>query len=199
LILAWVVGNASILLVPKIYSNNSRRIEESALVFLIKLLNDPSIYQNNEEYLIPLGFEEDMKSFSNGEYYTNGRLCLISQPEDIFDDNVIGFSRNILNEFINFRDSLGNSGYTYGVIQIPRNVQKIEYADFEKLNKKNIYFFTVRHYLKGFGIYMVEIHLTLNSKVQNPFEYTFHVSIENNKIIGCNISLKGDFEFEIDC
>lgn len=172
-------------------------IEERALVFLIDVLKDPELYAN-EDILLPLDFEEDMKFFKREEYYSNGKLCLISEPEDIFDQSMIGTSRDILTGFNGFKDSL-ESDYKPISINLPLSVIRMDYKSYLEKDNRFSYFFTVRHHLRYQNVSLVQIHITPCEKAENPFEYTFYIYFDEDKIVNWNISIMGDFEFDIDC
>lgn len=172
-------------------------IEERALVFLIDALTKPDLYAN-ENLLLPLDFEEDMKFFKKGNYYSNGKLCLTSDPEDIFDRSVIGASRDILTGFNKFKDSL-ESNYESKSIDLPLSVNSMNYRTYIEKEYQYSYFFILRHHLKAQNISLVQIHITPYEKYENPFEYTFHIYFDGDKVANWNVSMTGDFEFDIDC
>ena len=177
--------------------SQSQDIERNALVFLIGVLNDPYL-SSNEDTILPLDFEEDMECFKKGKYYSNGKLCLISWPEDIFDQSVMGASRDILSGFSEFRNNL-KTDYKPKSIELPSIINKMDYLSYTDKGKQYSYFFTVRHHINTQNIYLVQIHVTPFEKSRNPFEYTFHIYFDGDKIANWNVSMMGDFEFDIDC
>lgn len=173
-------------------------IENQALITLIGILNDSTLYEK-EDILLPIDFKKDMMFFREGNYYSNGKLCLITEPEDIFDKAIIGSSRNILTQFYAFRDSISESSYLPKVIELPQEVKRIGYQSYLEVGEQTSYFFTVRQHLKAQNVSLVQIHLVPCEKAENPFEYTFYIYFDGDKVVNWNVSLMGDFEYDIDC
>lgn len=176
-------------------------LEEKALNYLISTLKDSAIFQTPKRKFFSLEFEKDMKSFKDGIIYSNGTLCLISElpPGTGSGRTFDRITQKNIDEYLNFSDSLHQSNYLPAILSLPQDMKKMNYEEFKKSGRENSYFFTVRRHLRGSGIDLIEINLVPHAKSENPFEYTFHIFLENDEIFNWEFSSKKSFEYEIDC
>ncbi|WP_436516219.1 hypothetical protein [Ekhidna sp. To15] len=171
-------------------------LEYKALVCLIDELTSKSYL--NKDVLIPLDFEEDFEDFKSSDLYSNEYLCLITEPEDIYDPAYVGFSKQLSDNLRVAKDST-RKGYVPKEFSPPENVSVVNYKKFIDLKNTNSYLFTVRQHIRYEDISLVQIHVTPYEKSYNPFEYTFYMYFNRGQLVNWNITIEEDLDFDIDC
>jgi hypothetical protein len=175
--------------------------EVIALDFVFELLSDTTLLKSDDRF--SLGFRDDflidMMPFYKGEYYSNGKLCLITGVGALPQEEEIGFSDNLIRSFLLFRKNISVVDRIPKGFDLPDSFNKATFKEFSDHVQNNSFFLVLRESLNSGDYTLVEIHVVPYSKVDNPFEYTFALMLEKGKVVNWTCLSMGDFEYCIDC
>lgn len=171
--------------------------ETFALESFVQMLKSDSL--NSAESLIETEFFESLKYFDRMTFFSNGKLCLITEPIQFIEDDDIGYEKQMHEEFLADFRQLNSSEYSAEYFELPPYFKKMDFSSYMNNPIENSYYFIVRRRLESLSSTMVEIHLVPFNNVENPFAYTFHLYIKGGALVNVIYSKEGDFEYHIDC
>lgn len=171
-------------------------VEQRALIFIIQSLQDTSGFDSP---LLPSNFAEDMMNMKHEKFYSNGLLCMVSEPSDYFDVEDIGFDKEIVRDLISQWKRL-KADYTSQRFNLPANIQLLSFTEFEQQNDQESFFFIARNHLSASNVEFVQIHVIPLKNTNDPFKYTFSIYFKDDRVYKFDCQMEAfEYDILIDC
>lgn len=173
------------------------RVESIALMGLVRGLSN---YPFNDE-MVWRGekFNSFFRKFKNGCFYLNDFICEVSIAYPPYFPTQIGLEQMNYSKMNEFRDSI-KMDMSPKQYEIPNEFMVTTFKKFKNSGEEGDYFFIVKHYIAGIESFSVEIAVVPFGNAEYPYEYTFHVYLDQKGNLINIIDVSYDpFEFTIDC